>query len=215
MASTRTSSIVSSQVWHQSRVLRLGLIDHGRWLEAGSETPIRLIELRFAQTNQELGEAVTRVEKLVTLNSSLHVKVPHSGGRARCLMIPPTRTTRFFDRVDVFEDLDRVLGLDTRGTPFRSIAIHGMAGVGKSSIASTYMETRYKENNYDVCLWVRGEKPASLRQSFTDVALRLKLPGAHQQNPDDNLNLVQDWFQYTGKINAGVVNRISREKRVD
>ena len=152
-----------------------------------------------ALTSQELGEAVARVEKLIIVNSLLHIKLPRSGGRTRCLMVPPTRTARFFDRVDVFEDLDRVLGPVTRGTSFRSVAIHGMAGVGKSSIASTYIETRYKENIYDVCLWVQGEKSLSLRQSFTDIALRLKLPGAHPQNPDGNLILVQEWFQSTGK----------------
>jgi hypothetical protein len=74
-----------------------------------------------------------------------------------------------------------------------------LGGVGKSSIASTYAETRYKKNVYHVCLWVKGEKPASLRQSFTDIALRLKLPGVQPQTHDDNLNLVQDWFQSTSQ----------------
>ncbi|KAG9250320.1 pfs domain-containing protein [Emericellopsis atlantica] len=162
-----------------------------------AETPLQLIERRFALTNQELGEAVARVEKLITVDSSLHKGMSRISGLSRCLMIPATRTTRFFNRIDVLQDVDRLLGRVTKETPFRSVAIHGMAGVGKSSIASTYMETRYKENVYDVCLWVRGEKSASLRQSFTDIALRLKLPGAHRQSPDDNLNLVQDWFQST------------------
>lgn len=122
----------------------------------------------------------------------------------RCLMLPPTRSSRFFDRVDVFADLDRILAptVTTGESTFRSVALYGLGGVGKSTIASTYIDTRYKENVYHVCLWVRGEKPESFRQSFTEIALRLKLPGAQPQTRDDNLNLVQDWFQSTGQYLA-------------
>ncbi|KAK0609961.1 hypothetical protein B0T17DRAFT_593821 [Bombardia bombarda] len=162
-----------------------------------SEAPLKLIIRRFNMANQELGEAVTRVEKLAAVLSSPRSQLHPRSGSGRCLITPPNRMTRFFDRVNVFKDLDRILGLDVRGTPFRSVAVYGVGGVGKSSIVSTYMEARYKENVYDVCLWVKGEKPASLRQSFTDIAIRLKLPDAQAQNHDDNLALVQDWFQET------------------
>ncbi len=114
-------------------------------------------------------------------------------------MLPQMRTTRFFDRVNVYQDLDRLQGRAAGITSFRSVALHGLSGVGESSIASTYMETQYNANAYDVCLWMQGEKPASLRQSFTEIAMRLKLPGAQPQTPDDNLIIVQDWFQSTGK----------------
>ncbi|KID94053.1 pfs domain-containing protein, partial [Metarhizium majus ARSEF 297] len=167
--------------------------------ESGS--PLQLIEQRHATTNQELGEAVSRVEKLIQMNSSKSaqkqstdaiVKAP----KLRCLMLPPIKTTRFFDRVDVFEKLDQILG---KGSLFRSVALYGLGGIGKSSIASTYIERKFNENDYEIALWVRGEKPESLRQSFTDIAMRLKLHGAQPQTHDENLLLVQDWFQSTGK----------------
>jgi predicted ATP-dependent serine protease len=113
-------------------------------------------------------------------------------------MLPQTKTTRFFDRVDVFEELDQILG-PVAGTSFRSVALHGLGGVGKSTIASTYIEKKFDKDDYDVVLWVRGEKTSSLQQSFTDIAMRLKLPGAQPQNYNENLFLVQDWFQSTGK----------------
>lgn len=114
-------------------------------------------------------------------------------------MLPQTKTTRIFNRVDVFEKLDQILGPASGRTSFRSVALHGLGGVGKSTIASTYIERRFDENDYEVVMWVRGEKPSSLRQSFTDIAMRLKLPGAQPQTHDENLILVQDWFQSTGK----------------
>lgn len=57
-----------------------------------------------------------------------------------------------------------------------------------------------EENKYDAVFWVYGETTASLRQSFTDMALRLKLPGAQPNLHNENLQLVQNWFQGTGKL---------------
>ena len=115
-------------------------------------------------------------------------------------MLSQTKTTRFFGRVDVFQELDRILGDSAAEPSFRSVTLHGLGGVGKSSIASAYIEEKFYEKKYDVLLWVCGEKPSSLRQSFTDIAMRLKLPGAQSQSHDENLILIQDWFQSTGKF---------------
>jgi hypothetical protein len=114
-------------------------------------------------------------------------------------MVPGVRMTRTFNREDIFEKLDQILA-PTGGRTFRSVALHGMGGVGKSTIASTYIKKKFEENAYDTVLWAHGEKSISLRQSFTDIALRLKLTGAQYQNHDENLALVQDWFQTTGTI---------------
>ncbi|KAH0553214.1 hypothetical protein GP486_006614, partial [Trichoglossum hirsutum] len=171
--------------------------------ESGS--PFQLIERRYTTTNHELGEALTRVEKLVRINSPTRVRSPPStdanitASNLRCLLLPHIKTTRFFDRVDVFEKLDQILGPTAKRTSFRSVALHGLGGVGKSAIASTYIKKKFDENDYDVVLWVCGETPSSLRQSFTDIAMRLKLPGAQPQTHDENTILVQDWFQSTGK----------------
>ncbi|KAI9842891.1 MAG: hypothetical protein M1837_006723 [Sclerophora amabilis] len=173
--------------------------------ESGS--PYQLIERCYTTTNHELGGALTWVEKLVRINSPTLVKSLVSTNanvaatRLHCLMLPQTKTARFFARVDVFEKLDRILGPAAGNKSLRSVALHGLSGVGKSTIASTYIEKKFEENDYDVVLWVRGEKPSSLRQSFTDIAMRLKLCGAQAQAHDENLILVQDWFQYTGKSN--------------
>lgn len=114
-------------------------------------------------------------------------------------MVAQTKPTSVVDRVDVFEKLDQILGPTAKRTSFISVALYGVGGVGKSTIASTYTEKKFEENEYDAVFWVRGENPLSMRQSFTDIAMRLKLPGAQPQTHDDNLILVQDWFQSTGK----------------
>ena len=179
-------------------------IDGGPLHLQEDESPFRLIERRYTTINHELGEALTRVEKLVRINqpswaqSPLSIDANKAAPKLRCLMLPQTKTARFFDRVDVFEKLDQILGL-AAGTSFQSVALHGLGGVGKSIIASTYIEKKFNEKVYDVILWIRGEKSSSLRQSFTDIAMRLKLPGVQPHIHDENLILVHDWFQSTGK----------------
>ncbi len=92
-----------------------------------------------------------------------------------------------------------VLTADAEELSLHSVTLHGLGGVGKSSIALSYAEEKFPERAYDVILWVCGEKDASLRQSFTDIAMRLRLPGANSQSHDENAILVQDWFQATGR----------------
>ena len=122
----------------------------------------------------------------------------------------PTRIyPSFFDRVDTFEKIDQVFGRDGSATSFRSIALFGLGGIGKSSIAARYIEREIGEKKYDAMFWVYGETTASLRQSFTDIALRLKLPGAQPNLHDENLIQVQSWFQTTGKPSTfGIVDLV-------
>ncbi len=113
-------------------------------------------------------------------------------------MLPVTRTNRLFGRLDVFVKLDELLAPDAGDFSLQSVALHGIGGVGKTSVASSYAEKKFSEKVYNVILWVCGETDASMRQSFTDIALRLKLPGAQPHTHDENRILVQDWFQATG-----------------
>ncbi|KAI1125908.1 hypothetical protein F5Y10DRAFT_294287 [Nemania abortiva] len=111
----------------------------------------------------------------------------------RYLMRPSTETTPLFDREDVFLQLDNLLVQEEKS----SVAMHGLGGVGKSTIAYAYLERKYNDKVFDVCLLVRGETELSLRQSFTDIALGLKLDGAQQRRYGDNLALVQGWLKST------------------
>lgn len=115
------------------------------------------------------------------------------------MKLPAKIYRSFFDRVDTFEKIDQVFGRDGSTTSFRSIALFGLGGIGKSFIAARYIERKIEEKKYDAMFWVYGETMASLRQSFTDIALRLKLPGVQPNLHDENLIQVQSWFQKTDK----------------
>lgn len=175
------------------------------------------IEEQFNTFNSEVSETVSRLEKLsrlselediTHLNSTLAAlprlsvrQSPDETASLPCFIYPSSRTFRFFDRTEDIIEMDRYFGnvAHDPNQPFRSIALYGVGGVGKSSIALRYAETRIHRKELDAMFWVAGEKEVSLRQSFSDIAVRLKLPGAQVKDYDQNRTLVLEWFQTTGK----------------
>lgn len=82
------------------------------------------------------------------------------------------------------------------GTTFRSLALHGLGGVGKSTMALRYAENKLQHGELDALFWVYNEKLVSIRHSFTDIALRLKLPDVRPGDHDENRALVLNWLQH-------------------
>lgn len=117
-------------------------------------------------------------------------------------MFPTSRTLRFFDRTDVGIQIDNYFGkeLEDSSSSFQSLALYGLGGVGKSCVALKYAETRRRRNDIDAMFWVSSEKEVSMRQSFTNIALKLKLPNAEPKDHDENRTLVLDWLQTTSKL---------------
>lgn len=198
-------SIGRMKIYSFGKLISLIRLDETNEIIITDEDPWLLLQRRFTTTNQELIETLARVEKLVSARPSGPDQ--HSASdittlseQFRCMILPTKKASRFFDRVDTFEKIDQVLGRKGSNTSFKSIALFGLGGLGKSSIAARYIERKIEENEYDAVFWVYGEKTASLRQSFTDIAMRLKLPGAQPISHDENLVLVQNWFQSTGKL---------------
>ncbi|KAL6695359.1 pfs domain-containing protein [Trichoderma pleuroticola] len=166
------------------------------------EDPWLRLQCEFTSTNQALSETLSRVENLVIalsppLGQTSSLGIASITQQVSLMQLPTKICSSFFDRESVFEEIDQVLGRDGSTIAFRSIALFGLGGIGKSSIAARYIERKMEEKTYDAVFWIYGETTASLRQSFTDVALRLKLPGAQPNLHNENLQLVQNWFQTT------------------
>ena len=165
------------------------------------------MEKRYLSMNSELERTLAQVEKLIQFNLSLAIHTKLSSSQAlnippkkpTAVLLPQTRTLRFFNRIDIFAQLDSAFE-DNLGRTFKSVALWGLGGIGKSTIALRYLETMVCKGKYDAMFWIHSEKHASMRLSFTAIAMKLKLPGAkpHPQFHDDNLDLVQRWLQSTG-----------------
>ncbi|PVH79292.1 hypothetical protein DL98DRAFT_655534 [Cadophora sp. DSE1049] len=161
----------------------------------------QLIQQRYETATLELSEFLSRLETLVVEAPIDHptaaMPIRESAPKDHCLMLPEVMTSRLFDRIDVFVKLDELLAPDTGDSSLQSVALHGIPGVGKTSVASSYAEKKWSEKAHNVILWVHGETDASMRQDFTKIAMRLKLPEAREDTPDENRIMVQEWFQTT------------------
>ncbi|EXF75842.1 hypothetical protein CFIO01_07877 [Colletotrichum fioriniae PJ7] len=113
-----------------------------------------------------------------------------------CYVLPTASTNRFFNRDEVIEEIDHQLG-EQRIDGLRSLALYGMGGVGKSHVALKYIEKKKAEKGLTAIFWVHAENIISFQQSFTDIALRLDLPGAQRTLHDENRLIVKDWLQQT------------------
>lgn len=175
-------------------------------LESGKYGSGRLARIKqsYEKTEKKIDEALEWMNNRSRATLPTRDQIPPSqdANKAsptfRHLMLPPT--SRHFDRDEYFEYLDSFLHPAVKKKQFPSVILYGTEGVGKSTIASTYIVRRYEEKVYDVVLWICAENHTTLRQSFTEIATRLGLEGANSKTPDENFSLVQQWFGTTGKF---------------
>jgi len=132
-----------------------------------------------------------------TISLSKQSSQAEEEARLPCVILPSIRTTRFFDRTDVIDQVEKFFQQANCEQGFRSLALYGLGGVGKSSVALRYAEAKLRNGELDALFWVYSEKSVSISQSFTDIALRLKLPDAKTGDHEENRKLVLDWLQYT------------------
>lgn len=121
--------------------------------------------------------SMVNLERQVKTLSNRHAPVPQQEEHAAfpINMLPRSQNENFYGRQ---EELDRInQHLDYRGnTQLRTYTIYGRRGVGKTDIALQYAYTN--PSGFDAIFWVQCETSLSLRQSFTDMAVELNLPGA-------------------------------------
>ncbi|KAH0536242.1 hypothetical protein FGG08_006864 [Glutinoglossum americanum] len=121
-----------------------------------------------------------------------------------CDNLPHSKNERFYGREDVLKKIEDHLDwhrnrLDWhRNMSLRIFTIYGRHGVGKTQIALEYAHRNISK--FDAIFWVRCETSASLRQSFTDIAINLNLRGAVKSGlHEENLLLVHEWLKNTNK----------------
>lgn len=90
--------------------------------------------------------------------------------------------------------------LDQSDPPeFRSWALWGQGGIGKTQTALAYAYHRV-EDGVKAVFWVKSETALDIGASFTDIAVALNLDGAEAGgNHDQNRFLVTKWLQQTSE----------------
>ncbi|KUJ06621.1 uncharacterized protein LY89DRAFT_790467 [Mollisia scopiformis] len=110
-----------------------------------------------------------------------------------CTNITSPRNPHFFGRKEI---LGHALDHRPERAVFRSWALWGMGGIGKSQTALEYVHQRISDGVQAV-FWVSGETALDMNKSFTQIALALGLKGAAEGNDDRNQYLVTKWLQNT------------------
>jgi hypothetical protein len=109
------------------------------------------------------------------------------------------KNPNFYGREDLLSEIRGVLDHDISKPEFKSWALWGMAGIGKSQTALAYAQKRMAEGLQAV-FWVRSETSLDLARSFTEIALALNLQGAEETDDENrNLLIVLKWLQKTSK----------------
>lgn len=111
------------------------------------------LEKHFDNFNNEVSETVSRLQKLSRLsdidnisqsNSALsslpalsRAQSPEESANLPCFIYPSAKTSCFSDRTDDIIEMDRYFGSGVHDpeNQLRSIALYGVGGVGKSSVA--------------------------------------------------------------------------------
>ncbi|EXJ60696.1 hypothetical protein A1O7_04849 [Cladophialophora yegresii CBS 114405] len=171
------------------------------------------MEPRRVETYESLAKTIRHLRDVTTnnrINHSQDTRIGADGLRLRqeqmdagekaifpLTILPNLRADHFIGRERDLENIHEWLGLQE--TPaIRTYTIYGRRGIGKTQIALEYARKHWK--HYHAVFWIQAETKGALRQSFTDIALALELPGADKNSTfDENLMRVLRWLRHTQK----------------
>lgn len=109
----------------------------------------------------------------------------------------------FLGRSKQLDRIDEIVRKE-KHSKVQTIVISGFAGVGKSTLALAAAHRiasanpRKGEKQYDAIFWLNAENEDVLRESFTNMALRLLLRGATERSDKDrNFMLAKNWLDKT------------------
>ncbi|KAK1241228.1 hypothetical protein MKX08_001202 [Trichoderma sp. CBMAI-0020] len=135
---------------------------------------------------------------LEATKSSTMLNSSGSLGQSVYLNIYP-RNSRFFGRNDVLQMISEHLLPSMQDTPrLRSFALYGLAGIGKSQIATEFVYRSMR--SFKAVFWVSASSEEKLFQGFTEIARELNLNNGTTINDQQVIvHLVKEWLQKTSE----------------
>jgi hypothetical protein len=111
------------------------------------------------------------------------------------IILPFSKNSRFYGRAVELEKIEKYLS-PKDDQSLRTYTIYGRRGVGKTEIALQF--AYMNQAGFDAIFWIQCETSVSIRQSFTNVAVALNLPGADRDgHHEENQLAVQNWLKKT------------------
>ncbi|PHH92515.1 hypothetical protein CDD83_7012 [Cordyceps sp. RAO-2017] len=123
-----------------------------------------------------------RYREVIELLSTPKAGQSESSKRVRYNNIPFPPSTKFSGREDVLDAVQKSLDPKESRSLFKSMALFGMGGIGKTQIAIQYA---YQNLDYfEVILWIAAANAITIRQSFRAIAEGLGLLGTEYERKD-------------------------------
>ncbi|KAL2833836.1 hypothetical protein BDW59DRAFT_156634 [Aspergillus cavernicola] len=119
--------------------------------------------------------------------------------RLPCFYVPFTANPVFLGRKGILDDIEPASSSmsDCYGRTMPSVALWGIAGIGKTQIALEYAYRKRKEG-VQAIFWIDTERESEYTKAFTEIAAVLNLQGAtSSKGHDTNRLLVLRWLQET------------------
>ncbi|KAF8533574.1 hypothetical protein BDD12DRAFT_897322 [Trichophaea hybrida] len=115
-----------------------------------------------------------RNTEILSLMQSLKVDETNKSEGLRCFHVPFALNDRFVKRNDAVEHIGKILDPAADASEsFKSLAIYGTGGVGKTQIALQY--AHQSRRKFDCVLWISADNNIKMTQDFLAVAQRLGL----------------------------------------
>jgi len=141
-----------------------------------------------------------RNTEILSLMQSLKVAEANKPEAIRCFHVPFALNKRFVKRNEDIEYIGKFLdpAVDASDS-FKSLAIYGTGGVGKTQIALQYAhQSRHK---FDAVLWISADNNIKMAQDFLAVAQRLGLVpnDGNANDPVGAITKTKSWLADTSK----------------
>jgi hypothetical protein len=149
----------------------------------------------YNATSIKIKQALSTMEKISQLAENFTSTL-----KSTIYTVPPqTSVALFFNRDEFIERIDLAFANASKKKSFQSVGLYGIGGVGKSTVASKYVEHNLNEKKLGAMFWIYGQTDMSMKQSFTRVAKVLELPDVKDQEHDENFIHVQTWLRSTSE----------------
>ena len=177
------------------------------------------LETRFDAAMEEMNDAIKNIQLCASFrvnglggyhserqDQEIAALVPSEGHTSATVVypyihLPYDNQKQFVGRKDELHKITSALSRD-KTSEQRSFTIWGLGGIGKSQIALAFANR--SKTDFDILLWINAATEESLLQSFTDVAIGLRLEGASRGQGVSNHGLVQTWFLLCGWLNTSI-----------
>ncbi|KAJ5113781.1 hypothetical protein N7456_002315 [Penicillium angulare] len=148
------------------------------------------------QHAQRQAEIIRKIEELsLKSHESSSYSQPSPEVQLPCYHIDLPENPDFFGREDISHKVRSTLDHDQANQCFKSLALRGYGGVGKTQIALAYAYER-KAKGVPAVFWINSETEHDIDRSLFNIAQRLKLIARDSREPYEKVRYyVIKWLQ--------------------